>query len=126
MSKKKYRRMTQKEKDQMKVIRKELREKGALPPVKKRLNRKAYIDTTMEMWREPEGSGAWMYLTKAVSWVMGKVDAKGNVHPEAVGAAKVARVAMKLHEFERKKKEEGKDTYTTREVYEFIRETLDE
>lgn len=54
MAKKKYKPMTKREKEEMKQIRKELREKGAIPPVKKRLNRKDYIENTKNKWNEPE------------------------------------------------------------------------
>lgn len=126
MAKKKYKPMTKREKEEMKQIRKELREKGTIPPVKKRLNRKDYIENTRNKWNEPEEGNSWIYLTRAVSWVMGRVDHKGNVHPEAVGAAKVLQVAMKMQEFTAKLKEEGRDRYTTGELYEYLKETLEE
>lgn len=93
MAKKKYKPMTKREKEEMKQIRKELREKDVIPPVKKRLNRKDYIENTRNKWNEPEEGNSWIYLTRAVSWVMGRVDHKGNVHPEAIGAAKVLQVS---------------------------------
>ena len=126
MAKKKYKPMTKREKEEMKQIRKELREKGVIPPVKKRLNRKDYIENTRNKWNEPEEGNSWIYLTRAVSWVMGRVDHKGNVHPESVGAAKVLQVAMKMQEFTAKLKEEGRDRYTTGELYEYLKETLEE
>ena len=126
MAKKKYKPMTKREKEEMKRIRKELREKGAIPPVKKRLNRKDYIENTRNKWNEPEEGNSWIYLTRAVSWVMGRVDHKGNVHPEAIGAAKVLPVAMKMQEFTAKLKEEGRDRSTTGELYEYLKETLEE
>lgn len=126
MAKKKYKPMTKREKEEMKQIRKELREKGTIPPVKKRLNRKDYIENTRNKWNEPEEGNSWIYLTRAVSWVMGRVDHKGNVHPEAIGAAKVLQVAMKMQEFTAKLKEEGRDRYTTGELYEYLKETLEE
>ena len=126
MAKKKYKPMTKREKEEMNQIRKELREKGVIPPVKKRLNRKDYIENTRCKWNEPEEENSWLYLTKAVSWVMGRIDHKGNVHPEAVGAAKVLQVAMKMREFTAKLKEEGRDRYTTGELYEYLKETLEE
>lgn len=126
MAKKKYKPMTKREKEKMKRIRKELREKGAIPPVKKRLNRKDYIENTRNKWNEPEEGNSWIYLTRAVSWVMGRVDHKGNVHPEAIGAAKVLQAAMKMQEFTAKLKEEGRDRYTTGELYEYLKETLEE
>lgn len=126
MAKKKYKPMTKQEKEEMKQIRKELREKGVIPPVKKRLNRKDYIENTKNKWKEPEEGNSWIYLARAVSWVMGRVDHKGNVHPEAIGAAKVLQVAMKMQEFIAKLKEEGRDRYTTGELYEYLKETLEE
>lgn len=65
MAKKKYKPMTKREKEEMKQFRKELREKGVIPPVKKRLNRKDYIENTRNKWNEPEEGNSWVYLTLA-------------------------------------------------------------
>ena len=123
MAKKKYKPMTKREKEEMKQIRKELREEGLLPPVKKRMNRKAYIEDTCKMWDEAKCADLWAYLTRAAIWVMGRTDYRGNVHPEAIGAAKVLRVAMKIREFMEKK---GKSQYSIQELASFLRETIEE
>ena len=126
MAKKKYKPMTKREKEQVKQIRKELREKGVIPPVKKRLNRKDYIENTLNRWNEPEEGDSWIYLTRAASFVMGKVDHKGNVHPEAIGAAKVLQVAMKMKEFTANLKTDGRTQYKIGELYEYLKDTLEE
>ena len=52
MPKKAYKRMTQREKEQRKSIRAELREEGLIPPVKPRLNRAVFCKETMQMWED--------------------------------------------------------------------------
>ncbi len=126
MAKKKYKPMTRREKEEMKQFRKDMREKGVLPPVKKRLNRNKYIEDTIQMWNNPDDIDSRVYLTMAFGFMMGRIDQSGHVHPEAIGAAKVLRLAIKLKEFSAMLRAEGKDSYTQGEMYEYLKETLEE
>ena len=70
MAKKKYKPMTRREKEEMKQFRKDMREKGVLPPVKKRLNRNKYIEDTIQMWNNPDDIDSRVYLTMAFGFMM--------------------------------------------------------
>ncbi len=48
-----------------------------------------------------------------------------RVSPEAVGVAKVLKMALRLRQFHEKLKEEGKDRYKVSEQYEYIKDILD-
>ena len=44
---------------------------------------------------------------------------------EAVGAAKVIKIALRLREFSKKLEAEGRDTYKIVEKYEYIKDILE-
>lgn len=119
-------RMTQREKKIRRELRKEWREQGILPPAKKPLNRKKFIEQARQSWNGRERSLIWdIYLMRAASEMMGKTDSKGNVHPEAVGAAKVLMLAVRLQEFNAKLEEAGRSSYKVGELYEYVKEIFE-
>ena len=122
---KKYKKMTQKEKAVNKKIRDQLRADGVLPPVKPKLNRKKYVEETREAWNVQSDYKMRMYLTSAISVVLGLKDSQHRVSPEAIGAAKVLRIAIRLMEFENELEKEGRTTYKVSEQYEYIKDILD-
>lgn len=80
-----------------------MKEKGILPPDKKRLNRKKFVEEALNEWKEREYSHMWdIHLTEAAFIVSAKTDSRFNTSPEAVGAAKVLKIALKLNEFQKK------------------------
>ena len=93
----KKKRMTQKEKDLNRAWKKEMQEKGILPPDKKRLNRRKFIKEASDEWnkKDPDCYIWDFYLMNAVSYMMGQIDKRANPSSEAVGVAKVLKVAMK-------------------------------
>lgn len=52
MAAKKYKRMTNREKDERKRIKKNLQEKGIIPPDKPRLNRKKFAKEVCDEWKD--------------------------------------------------------------------------
>ena len=92
----KKKRMTQKEKDLNRAWKKEMQEKGILPPDKKRLNRRKFIEEASDEWnkKDPDCYIWDFYLMNAVSYMMGQIDKRANPSSEAVGVAKVLKVAM--------------------------------
>lgn len=122
----KKKRMTQKEKDLNRAWKKEMQEKGILPPDKKRLNRRKFIKEVSDEWnkKDPDCYIWDFYLMNAVSYMMGQIDKRANPSSEAVGVAKVLKVAMKLKEFQDKLKSERREDYTLTEEYEYIKEVL--
>ena len=108
-------------------IKKELQEKGIIPPDKQRLNRKKYIASAMEEWNSRDkGYYAWdLWLYKAISHMLGHTDQHLRASPEAVGVAKTLKLAIRLKDFHDKLKAEGRDTYTVVEESEYIKDIFD-
>ena len=52
MAAKKYKRMTNREKEERKRIKKNLQEKGIIPPDKPRLNRKKFAKEVCDEWKD--------------------------------------------------------------------------
>ena len=103
-----------------------MQKEGLLPPDKPKLNGKKYVEEAIEEWNRKEKKVFWMYyLYKAINIMLGKVDKNGRVSKEAVGAAKVLKLALRLKEFSDRLKEEGRSEYTIKEEIEFIQDILD-
>lgn len=104
-----------------------MQEKGILPPDKPRLNRKKFVEEAKQEWNQRDTNCMiWnSYIINAISLILGKKDTKFNVHPEAVGAAKILKLAIRLKKFDDKRREENRVTYKLSEQYEFIKDILD-
>ena len=112
--KKKYKKLTNKEKQFNKEVREELREKGILPPVKPRLNRKKFAQEVWEEWRR---DGAEFYLTKALICMSPGGATGSNITPEEIGALKVMKVAMEIKKFEDDQRAKGQSQYSIVDLY---------
>lgn len=125
MAKKK--RLTNKEKQTRAEVKKRLQEQGVLPPDKPKLNRKKFVEEAQAEWnnRDKECFMWEMYLMQAMSYMLGHVEKGGRVSPEAVGAAKVLKVAMKLREFSEELKAKGEHEYKVIDQYNYIKDILD-
>ena len=125
MAKKK--RLTNKEKQTRAEVKKRLQEQGVLPPDKPKLNRKKFVEEAQAEWnnRDKECFMWEMYLMQAMSYMLGHVEKGGRVSPEAVGAAKVLKVAMKLREFSEEMKAKGEHEYKVIDQYNYIKDILD-
>ncbi len=120
-------RLTQREKKRNAKIKKELQKKGVVPPDKPRLNRKKFIDEAMKEWNDRPESCMWeYYLIRAFGFIIAKTERRSlRVSQEAVGAAKVLKLAIRLHQFSDKLKKEGRTEYTVSEQLEYIRDILE-
>lgn len=120
-------RMTNREKAERARIKKELQEKGVVPPDKPRLNRKKFVEEAMQEWngRDKEYYGWDFFLYKAISIMLGATDRNFRVTQEAVGVAKCLKLAIRLREFQEKIKAEGRETYTIKEQLDYIKDILD-
>lgn len=114
--------MTKNEKKIRAKAKKELQEKGILPPDKKRLNRKKFIEEAQEQWEAREGYDWNLYLYWAIGEMLGKKDKDSHPSLEAVGVAKCLKLAVRRHELSEKMKQEGKGTCTIGEVYEYVKD----
>lgn len=122
----KRRKLTNAQKKVNADIKKELQEKGILPPDKPKLNRKRFVEEATEEWNNREnGVYTWdLYLFEAVSFMLGQTDGRGRVSLEAVGVAKCLKLAIRMKEFRDKLKDEGRDTYTIGEYYKYLKDIL--
>lgn len=121
-------RLTQREKKANAAFKRKMQEKGILPPDKPRLNREKYIKEAVEEWNgRSMDCRVWdIYLQQAAGWMTGHVERRGLRRSlEAVGAAKVLKVAIRLEKYSRELREKGQDKYTLDEQYNYIRDILD-
>ncbi len=123
----KGKRLTQREKKRNAEIKKELQEAGVIPPDKPRLNRKKFVDEAREEWNGRPESFAWdLYLMEAFGYVMSGTEGRSlRVSLEAVGAAKVLKLAIRLRQFSMKLEGEGRKEYTLGEQLEYIKDILE-
>lgn len=121
-TKAKQRKMTVREKAERAEIRASLRAKGILPPKKKPLNRKKFIQEARDAFNGADmGFGREMYLLEAISCMLTEYQPT----QENVGVAKAVKIACELHRFETELKEQGRTEYTLGEKYERIKAILD-
>lgn len=123
MAKKKC--MTNREKRERAATKKLLQAEGILPPDKPRLNRKRFIEEAEAEWngRDLECLIWDLYIMRALFCMLGHGSARG-ISPEAVGAAKILKIAIRLHKFETELKENGRDKYSYGEQYDYIKDIL--
>lgn len=119
--------LTQKEKKYNAQFKREMQEKGIIPPDKPKLNRKKFVEGAMEEWNNRPRDYVWeIYLIKAFEVVMAKTEGRSmRVSLEAVGAAKVLKLAVRLRQFDKKLEEEGRKEYKVTEMLEYIKDIFD-
>lgn len=121
-------RLTSREKRSNARIKKELQAEGVLPPDKPKLNRKKFIEEAMNEWNSRDKDVfVWeLYLAEAFSLMLGHAEKRSlRTSLEAVGAAKVLKLALRLRKFSKKLQGEGRDKYTAGEKYEFVKDIID-
>ena len=124
MAKKK--KLTNREKKLHAEAKKELQAKGAIPPDKPKLNRKKFIDGAKAEWNSREECYVWdAYMMQAMSYMLGHMEKGMRLSREAVGAAKVLKIAMRLREFYEGLKAKGEHEYKVADQYNYIKDILD-
>ena len=119
--------MTKKEIKLRAEIKKSLQTKELLPPNKKKLNRKKFIDEARAEWlKRDRNCFKWeFYIMRALVWMTSYTDNRGNSSLEAVGAAKVYKIALRFKKFEEEIQNSGQSAYTVRELYESVKEIME-
>lgn len=126
MAKKK--RLTNKEKKSNAAFKKQMQEKGILPPDKPKLNRKKFIEEARTEWNgRSNDCYIWEhYLVEAISYMLCQREGMSSrASLEAVGAAKVLKVALKLREFSEELKAKGEHEYKLADQHNYIKDILD-
>lgn len=118
------RKMTVREKADRAQIRKELREEGLLPPIKKPLNRKKFCEEARGIFQSDYGIDFPIYVYWAIAEMLGHTDkTTGALSREAVGAAKVLKLAKARMDFEAARRERGESGgYKLGELYEAVKD----
>jgi len=124
----KKRRLTNREKKANAQVRKQLQQEGILPPDKPKLDRKKFLQAAREEWgQRDKDCYIWdIYLMEAISLMLSKKESiSGRVSLEAVGVAKVLRLAIRISKFEDMVAKRADRKYTIGEKYEYIKDILD-
>lgn len=109
-------RLTNKEKAERARLKKQMQEKGILPPDKKRLNRRKFAKEVQRDWESNRPHAG--YLSIACQWMM--PSPKGQVTPETVGVLKAMKIAMEIQCFEQELAMKGEHTYSVMDLYEQV------
>ena len=121
-------RMTVREKKLQAQTKKRLQAEGILPPDKSKLNRKKFIEEARAEWNNRgEDCYIWdYYIMEAMAFMLGHLERNScRLSLEAVGVAKVLKLAIRLQKFKEKLRAEGRREYTVGEQYEYIKDILD-
>ena len=112
--------MTKGERRLRQEAKKRLIAEGVIPPPKKRLNRKKYIDQAWEEYNAQHATmlnyfAAYQYLIRAIALMSGHRD-RNTLNPslEAVGAAKVLKLATALRTINDEEKNRDEAEYKIR------------
>ena len=109
MSKKKYKRLTQREKDERAALRKRLREEGLLPPRKPSLNRKEFAAQVMAEYKACNWVELSLYLHQAIACMVD--ENMDRVTSEEIGLLKTLKIALETKRFHERLKAENRTTY---------------
>ena len=121
--KKKYKKLTNKEKQFNKERRTEWRDKGILPPIKPKLNRRKFAKEVVAEFRESCGSfDDLAYIHSAIRWMTPSVgkSSKIKVTAEEVGVLKMLKIAIEIKKFEQGIKADGGREYSYMDLYEKV------
>lgn len=126
MAKKK--KLTNREKKLNAEIKRELQEKGLLPPDKPKLNRKKFIEEARTAWNSRDRECLiWdFHMMEAMGYVLTHTEERSRrASLEAVGAAKVLKLAIRLREFSEMVRGKGEQEYKLIDQYNYIKDILD-
>jgi len=115
---KKKKPMTKTQKKFRADIRAQMRERGLLPPPKKPLNRKKFIQDAKDDWAKQISVIKDYWLMNAISVMIASGGSKPSL--EAIGAAKVLKIACEMIRFNDEKSQAGIHEYPLMEMYDRI------
>lgn len=118
--------LTAREKKLRAEVKKDMQKEGLIAPDKKRLNRKKFISDAEKAFDESKDVHIYdPCIAKAIGFMLQHMDRNFNASLEAVGAAKVLALAVRLKEFYKKVESEGRKTYTIQEEFDYIKDILE-
>lgn len=117
--KKKYKKLTNKEKQFRKQLKDELRADGIIPAIKPRLNRKKFLQETKKEYEDNINVfDDIYYLVEAIAYMTPSEAFK--IDSEAVGIIKLMKMTVEIKKFRQKKLENGEKTYKITELYDNV------
>ena len=120
---KKYKRMTNKEKELNKKIRNDLREKGIIPPVKPRLNRNKFAKEVMEEMKSFVFFSNTEYLIDGISCMLpspGDLENRGRISDQHIVMLKVLKIAIESKKYKENLAKQGIKNYKVAEFYDQV------
>lgn len=123
----KKRRLTNREKKERAEIKKYMQEQGMIPPNKSRLNRKKFIEEAKTEWAEQSECYIWdHYLLEAIGYILCQTEGiSSRASLEAVGAAKVLKLAMRLRKFSEEVQLKDGQENNIIDLYNYIKDILE-
>ena len=117
----KPKKLTQREKAFRAQVKKEMQQKGILPPNKQRLNRLKFAQETMAAFKEFSFDDTAIYLHHAIHATVPDGMAEWHkISAEDVGALKLIAVAVAWKRFEEEKQAAGEKNYNLGELDEKV------
>lgn len=120
--------LSNKEKKRNAELKRELQKEGYLPPDKPKLNRQKFVEEAEAEWKDRDDAGSFVwevYLMQAISYMLGHTEKNMRLSREAVGVAKILKIAMRLRKFSEKLKAKGENEYRVIDQYNYIKDILD-
>lgn len=111
---KRPKKMTVREKTERAAVKKDLQERGLLPPDKPKLNRKKFAKEVLSEWKAAEEKESLsLYLYRAI---FNMVDENmRDITPEQIGILKALKIALETRKFMKGLEAEGRTQYTVGE-----------
>lgn len=114
-SKKKYKRLTNKQKEENKEVRQYLIEQGFVKP-KPRLNRKKFAkEAKDEFMANMNTFDDLEYLVQAITWLLPHENSK--VTAEEIGVCKVIKLTVEIKKWIEEKRKAGENKYNLQDLY---------
>lgn len=123
----KAKKLTVREKKYRAELRKDMREKGLLPPVKQKLNRRKFVKEVRADYAEKFNKFEdIIYLYEAINWMLpsGENEYKIPISLEEVGIAKVLKMAVEIKKFSETKLAKGEKKYKLDDLYKTVIEPI--
>ena len=123
----KQKRLTQREKRERAMVKRELQEAGILPPDKPRLNRKRFKEEVQAAWDSEMNLASLpdaLLLSRAITWMLADVPSQ-PVTPEQVGLLKAMKIALELKRMYQQADGDGPGRFTMKDEYDHIKPIMD-
>lgn len=123
----KQKRLTQQEKRERAMVKRELQEAGILPPDKPRLNRKRFKAEVQAAWDSEMNLASLsdaLLLSRAITWMLADVPSQ-PVTPEQIGLLKAMKIALELKRMYQRADGDGPGRFTMKDEYDHIKPVMD-